>query len=161
MPRRHLKFVSWSLVAALGAGASGCEDGSYRDMGGDISVLTKREDALVAVAADRLVAFKRRALPQIETALHTASPAGKVHLLTVLERIGDAEAIPVLRHFALYDPNPEVRGLCERVLKQWAEGSAGGEPDDQPTRAHLASAALSHIASKRAAGEGPVVVGVL
>lgn len=136
------------ILAALALAA--CEDRSYRDIGAQIGVLTQRSDALVPPALDRLIGFGRRALPQIETALHTASPAGKLHLVRALDRIADPEAAPVLRHFAVYDPAPEVRGACEAVLQRWASGGATAE---------AARRELARIADKRARGEGPVVVG--
>ncbi len=67
-----------SLAAALAvAFTAACEDTSYRDIGSEISLLTKRDDAFVPPAIKRLAAYGPRAIPQIETALHTASPTGK------------------------------------------------------------------------------------
>jgi HEAT repeat protein len=122
--------------------ASACEDRSYRDIGAEINVLTTRTDALVPPAMRRLAGYKRRALPQIEIALHTASPAGKVNLVRAIEAIGDREGVAILRHFAVYDPDPAVRTTCEEVLEKWQ-----------------ASAALARIKELRAKGEGPVVLG--
>src|SRR5205814_7296651 len=98
---------------------AGCEDGSYRDIGGDINVLCQRNDGLVPVATRRLVAFGRRALPQIETALHTASVSGKLHLLAAVEQIAEPEAAAIVRQFAVYDPEPQVRAACEELLTRW------------------------------------------
>jgi HEAT repeat protein len=137
--------IQFSLLAAvfLAAGLlAGCEDRSYRDIGAEINVLTTRTDALVPPAIRRLSAYKRRALPQIEIALHTASPAGKVNLVRAIEAIDDREGVAILRHFAVYDPEPSVRTTCEEVLKKWQ-----------------ATAALARIQELRAKGEGPVVLG--
>lgn len=135
------------MAAALAA----CEDRSYRDIGAEISVLTQRRDALVPRAAERLARFGRRALPQIEIALHTASPAGKLNLIKALDAISDSEAAPILRHVAVYDPDAEVRAAGESLLRRWASaGGAQGEP---------ARTALRRMAEKRARGEGPVVLG--
>jgi HEAT repeat protein len=122
--------------------AAACEDRSYRDIGAEINVLTTRTDALVPPAVRRLAGYKRRALPQIEIALHTASPAGKVNLVRAIEAIGDREGVPILRHFAVYDPDVAVRSSCEEVLVKWQAG-----------------AALARIKELRAKGEGPVVLG--
>jgi HEAT repeat protein len=119
-----------------------CEDTSYRDIGAEIKLLTTRTDALVVPAIGRLAKYRRRAVPQIEIALHTASPAGKVNLVHALEAIAEPESVAILRHFAVYDPDPEVRGACEEVLGKWK-----------------AEAALKRIAELRAKGEGPVVLG--
>jgi hypothetical protein len=133
-------------VVLLGA----CEDASYRDIGAEIGVLTDRTDALVPVATRRLTAFGRRAIPQIEIALHTASPAGKANLLRALDAIADPESAAILRHFAVYDPRPEIRTTCEEILTRWSR---------QPALAAAATRALAGIAAKRAHGEGPVVRG--
>ena len=98
-----------------------CEDTSYRKIGAEITVLAKRsQDPRVDGARQRLVAFGPTAIPQIETALHTAPERGPPHLVAALQDIGDAEAIPILRHFAVYDGSAEVRAACEAVLKRWS-----------------------------------------
>jgi len=140
---RCLTALALWLAAAFGAGA--CEDDSYQDIGGEIRILASRNDALVPPATLRLARFGRRAIPQIEIALHTASPTGKAHLVHALERIGDAEAIPVLRHFAAYDPVPEVRAACGDVLERWAW--------TRDARGEAARRARARIADKRASVE--------
>ena len=111
----------------------------------------RRNDQLVPPATERLAAFKRAAIPQIETSLHTAAPSGRLHLVAAMARIGDGEAVPILRHAALYDVNPEVRAAAEAVLTRWAAGN--------DARGDRARAALAEIARKRAAGEGPLLYG--
>ena len=133
------------LAAALALG--GCEDQSYRDIGGEIGILTSRSDRLIEPATERLCGYGRHAIPQIETALHTASETGRRNLLGALHAIGDAEAIPILRHFSVYDGSPIVRAEAETILGGWA---GHGSP-----RAEAASAALKRIAELRAMGEGP------
>jgi hypothetical protein len=145
--RRRLAIAASALVAV----AAGCEDRSYREIGGQINLITQRSDHLVPPAIRRLASFGGRALPQIEIALHTASPAGKTNLVRAIEAIADPEGAAILRHFAVYDPAPEVRAACEETLARWSDS-----PD---ARADAARAALARIAEKRARGEGPVVVG--
>jgi len=120
----------------------GCEDTSYRDIGSEIKLLTTRTDALVVPAIQRLAKYRKRAVPQIEIALHTASTAGKVNLVHALEAIREPESVAILRHFAVYDPDVEVRGACEELLQRWK-----------------AAAALARVQELRAKGEGPVVLG--
>jgi hypothetical protein len=129
-----------------------CEDGSHGDIGDEINILVRRDDQLVAPATERLAKYRRRALPQIETALHTSAPTGRLHLLAALDRIGDDEAVPVLRHVATYDMTADVRVAAEGILKRWASGEAGA-------RADRARAALTELARRRAAGEGPLLFG--
>ena len=141
-------LVGLALAAAL---LAACEDTSHGDIGDEINILVRRNDQLVPPATERLAAFKRAAIPQIETSFHTAAPSGRLHLITAMDRIGDGEAVPVLRHAALYDVTPDVRVAAEAVITRWAAGS-----DARATRAR---AALAEIARKRAAGEGPLLYG--
>jgi hypothetical protein len=141
-------------IATLAAGLSllgACDDSSHRDIQDEINILTRRNDALVAPATERLAGYGRTAIPQIETALHTAAPTGRLHLVAAFARIADGEAVPVLRHFAIYDVQPEVRRTCEDLLASWAADTT------HERRAARARAAQAEIARKRAAGEGPLV----
>ena len=141
------------LVAVLAGAAlsAGCEDGSHADIADEINILVRRNDQLVPPATERLAAYKRAAIPQIETSLHTSAPTGRLHLVAAMARIGDSEAVPILRHTSLYDITPEVRVAAEAVLALWAadSGASGARARD----------AISEIARKRAAGEGPLLFG--
>jgi len=149
--------VSWrgALMLALSlatlTAATGCDDASHRDIQDEINILTRRNDALVGPATDRLARYGRSAIPQIETALHTAAPTGRLHLIDAFARIGDGEAVPVLRHFAIYDVHDRVRHACEDLLGTWARDPS------QPGRSERARAAEAEIGRKRAAGEGPLI----
>src|SRR5579871_4908405 len=104
-------------ISALGLTlAAGCEDGSHSDIADEINILVRRNDQLVPPATERLAAYKRAAIPQIETSLHTSAPTGRLHLIAAMARIGDGEAVPILRHTALYDITPDVRAAAEAVL---------------------------------------------
>jgi hypothetical protein len=144
---RRLTTTSALAVALLTAG--GCEDRSYRDIGGAISVLTRRNDGLVAPATAQLVSFGRRAIPQIEIALHTAPATGRLHLLEALAQIGDPEAVPILRHLAAYDGSADVRAGAEALLGRWAADASAA------ARAARARTALARVSEKRARGERP------
>jgi hypothetical protein len=129
-----------------------CEDVSHADIADEINILVRRDDDLVPPATERLAAYKLKAIPQIETAIHTAAPSGRSHLVAALDRIGDDASTPILRHVALYDTSPDVRASAEGILTHWA----GAPP---PARASRAAAALAEIARKRAVGEGPLLYG--
>jgi hypothetical protein len=122
---------------------AGCEDRSYRVIGAQIETLTK-EKGLVDPAVARLARIGRRAIPQIETALHTASARGKTNLIGALEAIGDVEAVPILQHFATFDADSGVRSACGALLGKWAV------PPD--ARSEAARKALARVAEKRARG---------
>lgn len=124
---------------------AGCDDRSYRDIGAAINVLTKQSEELPGPAIARLRQIGRRAVPQIETAMHTASARGKTNLISVLAAIGEPESAAILQHFAVYDANPEVRAACEDVLAQWAAGS--------DRRSQPAKQAIARIQEKRRLGQ--------
>jgi len=148
----RLRIAAVAMVfMSLGAGVS-CDDHSHTDMGDEINILTRRNDALVPPATERLAAYGRSAVPQIETAMHTAAPFGRLHLIAALEKIGDPESVWVLRHVAVYDVTPEIRDAAESLLTRWSN-------DPRTALASSARTALTEIAHKRAVGEGPLLFG--
>jgi hypothetical protein len=42
-------------------------------------------------ATERVAAYERAAIPQIETTFHTVAPSGRLHLIAAFARIGDGE----------------------------------------------------------------------
>ena len=146
---RGVRVVAGVLLALA---AASCEEVNHRDIGDEINILVRRNDSLVAPATERLARYKRHAIPQIETAMHTAAPVGRLHLIAGLERIGDDEAVPVLRHLAVFDITAEIREAAERLLSRWAASA-------DKKLAPRARAALDEIARKRAAGIGPLQFG--
>jgi hypothetical protein len=137
------------LVGLLGllclATVAGCDGHSYRTIGANIDVLTKRNDLLPGPAIERLRRIGRSAVPQIETAMHTASAEGKVNLVAALAAIGEPETTAILQHFAVYDANADVRAACDGVLEKWAAAS--------DRRSQPAKLALARIAEKRRLGQ--------
>ena len=130
------------LAAALAAG--GCDDRSYREIGAAINVLVKKSQGLPGPAIERLRKIGRRAVPQIETAMHTAGAHGKVNLVAALDAIAEPESAAVLQHFAVYDRDLEVRRACEEVLAKWVAAS--------DSRTAPAKLALARIEEKRRLG---------
>jgi len=158
-PGRELSNQTSSLWPGLVLGwlavtfVAGCEETYHREVSDEINILTRRQDALVPPALERLVKIGPKAIPQIETALHTAALPGRLALLTALEQIGAPASTAVLRHVALYDVKPEVRQRSEEILASWAGDPAHAE------RARAAEDARAFVAKRRAAGEGPVLFG--
>jgi len=138
---------AWLVCSLVLFSALGCEDRSYREIGAQINALTKPGGGSVDDAIAQLARMGRRTLPQIETALHTASPRGKSNLIRALDAIGDPEAAAIVQHFAVYDASAEVRAACEDLLQRWAATS--------DRRAGPARQALARVGEKRARGEGP------
>ena len=140
-----MRGLRLGVLVCLSLAALACDDRSYRDIGASIDVLAKRSDELPGPAIERLQKIGRRAVPQIETAMHTASPRGKVNLVSALAAIGEPESTAILQHFATYDKSPEVRSACEDLLKQWAAASS--------RRALPAQLALARVEEKRRLGQ--------
>src|SRR5262245_55985705 len=136
----------WGMNRLLCAAALllfACGDRTENEIRANVTLLVHHEGVEVNQAATRLEKFGVRAIPTIEAAMHTAPVAGRKNLILALRRIGDAEAVPLLRHRALFDPAPDVRREAEWTLKQWA----AGEGD----RAAKAKAALRAIDEARSA----------
>ena len=143
-PRLDMRRLLFAIILTV-AIWSACDDRSYRAIGADIDVLTKKRDDLPGPAIERLRAIGRRAVPQLETAMHTASAEGKVNLVAALAAIGEPESAAILQHFAVYDRSPEVRSACDDALANWA---AAGDRRSAP-----AKAAIARIAEKRRLGQ--------
>ncbi len=117
--------MNWIWLLAIGLGCVGGDDDAIR---ADVQMVAMATGAPPPGALDRLAERGRRALPSIEAALHTAEPPGRKNLVLALRRIGDGEAVPLLRHVALTDEDASVRREAEWTLKGWAaEKDARGE----------------------------------
>jgi hypothetical protein len=122
-----------ALVCLLAA----CSSTTDEDIRGQVTLLLNQEGAPARAAKQRLEASGKRAIPTIEAALHTATPAGKKNLISVLRTIGDAAAIPLLGHIAVYEPAPDVRQEALFTLQSWA---AEQNPRGEQARAALRAA---------------------
>ena len=123
-------------VALLALAACQGDDGDR--IRGEVQLLTQQDTSdAVRAATDRLARWGRRALPPIEAALHTADARGRKNLILALRRIGDEEAVPLLRHRALFDEEADVRREAEWTLRQWS--------NEKGSRADRARAAVREI----------------
>src|SRR5260370_30094778 len=113
-PAMHWR-PSWLVMVVTALFA--CSDRDEADIRADVTLLSNHEGAIAATAADHLTRFGRRAIPTIEAALHTASLPGKKNLVLALRKIGDVEAVPLLRHLATFEPSEDVRREAEWTLK--------------------------------------------
>lgn len=114
--------------------APACNDADD-DIRANVTLLCNHEGALATAAAEHLTRYGRKAIPTIESAMHTASPTGKKNLILALRKIGDAEAVPLLGHLAEFEPNADVRREAEWTLKGWAADDKSAE---RATRAKTA-----------------------
>ena len=112
------------LLAAVLVLVAGCTRRELRDreIRDEVSIVAAREGALAERSMEELRRYGRDAIPYIEAALPSASVTGKLNLVMALRRIGDAEAVPLLRHLALHEPEEAVRIEAETTLRRWAEG---------------------------------------
>lgn len=121
-------MIPRAALLALAVASGSCADRTDDEIRANVTLLINQEGQPAQTAADRLAGFGVRAIPTIEAALHTASPAARKNLIGVLRKIGDAEAVPLLGHLAAFDPAPDVRREAEWTLKQWAaSGGARGD----------------------------------
>ena len=138
---------SWLLAGLLGLLAlPACTRRELRDreIRDEVAIVAGREGALAERSMEELRKFGRDAIPPIESALPKASPTGQLNLVMALRRLGDPEAIPLLRHLVLRNDQEAVRIEAEMTLRSWAQGSGG--------RAEQARAALRSI--EEAQGRG-------
>lgn len=140
-----MKRPRFAVAVALVALSVGCvrEDETMR---ADVQLVASLPEPSPR-AIERLVLRGRGAIPLVEAALHTAEPPGRKNLLLLLRRIGDPAAVPLLRHYALYDPEPEVRSEAEWTLRGWAK-----ETDERARRAREALRLLEEWKAREAAG---------
>jgi HEAT repeat protein len=104
---------------------------------GDVQIVAAHEGEVVQAAVRRLARHGSAALPPTEAALHTANEGGRKNLIYALRQVGAVEAIPLLRHIALYDAAEGVRREALWTLEQWATG--------HDERARRAGAAVREI----------------
>jgi len=121
------------LLCALCA----CSNNPDEDIRGQVTLLLHQEGAPAQAASAKLVAHGKRAIPTIESAMHTATPAGKKGLIGVLRQIGDEAAVPLLGHLAVYEPAEDVRQEALWTLQAWAK--------EQSPRGEKARAALRTV----------------
>jgi len=137
-------------AAAAAAAAPGCAGSSAADderVRADVQLLVLHDGDRPDEAVARVARHGRRALPAVESALHTAPPRGRKNLVLALRRIGDADAVPLLRHLALHDGAPDVRQEAEWTLRTWAR-----ETGPRADRARQALRELSERRAQEAAG---------
>lgn len=138
-------------MAFSAAGLSACEGDIHKDIHGNIHVVVNRDDAFLAPAVAQLERYGLQALPQIETALHSAKPDGRLRLVQVMARILQTDTVPLLRHLGLFDADERVRTLAENTLVQWSKQT------QRPMLAVTATEALVRLRESRGKGLGPMV----
>jgi HEAT repeat protein len=145
MPRVRA-FASALAISLAVLPFASCSDRTDEEVRGYVALVVNQEGSAVIAAAEKLARYGRRAIPTIESAMHTANPSGRKNLILTLRKIADPEAVPLLGHIAANDPAPDVRREAEWTLKQWAATGA-------PALAERAKAALRALDEARSTEE--------
>lgn len=136
------------MLALLFAFGACSRDADERRIRVDVDILVEHEGDIAEDAANRLAKnFGVRAIPTLETALHTATPVGRLNCILALRRIGHPDAIPLLRHYAIHDPEEGVRKEAEVTLRGWAAGT-----DDRAAKARAALRAIDEAGGEEKKG---------
>ena len=148
-----LRRALWifALAACSALGCSACQDDVHKDIHGNIHVAVNRDDSFLAPAVAELERYGLAALPQIETALHSAKPDGRLRLVQVMARIDETDTVPLLRHLGLFDADERVRKLAENTLLLWSAQTK------RPTLTVASTKALEWLRESRGKGLGPMV----
>ena len=93
-----------------------CSDNREHASRAAVKALLDSKDSLVRHHRARLVAMGRYVLPDIEQEYQGAPYKGRLRLLDVLERMGDPEAVHLVRHIARWDEEDLCRERAKKVL---------------------------------------------
>ena len=140
-----------AVVCVAALAEAGCQGDIHKDIHGNIHVVVNRTDSFVPKAAHELQRYGLRALPQIETALHSAKPDARLRLVQVLLGIPQADTAALLRHLALFDADERVRDLSEHTIAVW------GAKDPALPLTTASRSALAWLRQSRAKGLGPTI----
>ena len=138
------RALPWLIVGLLALPGCTRRELREREIRDEVEIIAAREGALAERSMEELKRYGRDAIPQIEAALPKASAVGQLNLIMALRRLGDPEAIPLLRHVVLRNETEAVRIEAEVTLRSWAKGT--------DSRAERARAALRSI--EEAQGRG-------
>jgi hypothetical protein len=120
MRRLPIPLAGAGLLWSVLWGIAGCEDPAERNSQRAVRDLVKAKPEQQDRALDRVVALGRQALTDIEQEMHSAKPEGRVRLLHALRRIGQREALPLVRFIARWAEDPEVRRQAIRTQRTLA-----------------------------------------
>jgi hypothetical protein len=143
--------LATAQVACIALYAAACEGDVHKEIYGNIHVVVNRNDSFLAPAVAELERYGTRALPQIETALHSATPQGRVRLVQVMARIERTETVPLLRHLGLFDADGSVRKLAKDTLLVW------GARTQDVALSTASNTALAWVHDQSVNGLGPMV----
>lgn len=94
-----------------------CSDNREYASRAAVKSLLESKDSLVRHHRARLVTMGRFVLPDIEQEYQGTTYKGRMRLLDVLERMGDPEALHLVRHIARWDADSVCRERAAEVAK--------------------------------------------
>jgi hypothetical protein len=107
-----------ALAVLLALGLAACSDGDERRCHLAVKSLVAAPQSKVAGELDKVVAFGRYALVDIEQEYHAASGSGRRRLLDALDRLRLAEAQPFVEQIARGETDPTVREQAARLARR-------------------------------------------
>ena len=117
MRRRRALLVACLL--ALGACAPrACSDAEELQLTRAVQALVGEPGPRADDAERLLVAVGADAVLYIETGLYDAEPRARRRIVRALSRIAAPTVLPILRHLAARDPDPDVRSDASTALTQ-------------------------------------------
>jgi len=94
---------------------TGCDDDRERKCQLAVRSLAAAPEAKAAHEMERVIAFGRYALPDIEQEIHTANVRGRERLLEAISRLRLTEALPLTEYVARWDESAQVRARAGLV----------------------------------------------
>lgn len=104
------------LVLSSSCAPTACNEESERALEREVEVLIGEPGPAVAEAKTRLLARGTSAIALLETGLYQADENGRRRIVETLKELGDPEVLPILRHLARRDVDPEVRQSASAAL---------------------------------------------
>jgi HEAT repeat protein len=114
-----LRAIALLLLFSACAPAA-CNADEEKVIAREVEILIGEPGAGTRQAEARLVARGHRSIAILETGLYQADPLGRQRVVKTLEKIGDREVLPILRHLARRDPDADVRERAQAALDRLA-----------------------------------------
>lgn len=89
----------------------------------EVEILVGEPGPGVKEAKRRLIARGRSAIAILETGLYHADEIGRIRIVSVLQELGGADSIAVLKHIAARDEDELVREQASLALEKIARRS--------------------------------------
>lgn len=114
-------LITLALLLTFSTFLLACSDNQEYASRAAVKALLESKDSLVRHHRARLVTMGRYVLPDIEQEFQGASYKGRLRLLDVLERMGDPEALHLVRHVARWDEDSICRKRAQKVARTLAK----------------------------------------